>query len=94
MTDSDDVRGLITHIRMIDGEMRKLEAYRAALGTLWADCPYPEHDFGVAGCAWRLDSALIGVGWSDVLRNAMRLETALGVRPETSSSPGRPETTA
>ena len=52
MTDSDDLRALITHIRMVDGEMRKLEAYRAALGTLCADCPYPEQDFGVAGCAW------------------------------------------
>jgi hypothetical protein len=78
MIDSYDVRALITHIRMVDGEMRKLEVHRAALGTLWADCPYPEQDFGVAGCAWRLDGALIGVGWSAVLRNAMRLETALG----------------
>jgi len=81
MLDSDDVRALITHIRVLDGEMRKLEAYRAALGTLWADCPYPEQDFGVAGCAWRLDGALIGVRWSDVLRNAMRLGAALGGPP-------------
>lgn len=78
MTNADDVRALITHIRMVDVEMRKLEANRAALAALWADCPDPAQDFGVAGSAWRLDGALNGGGWSDVLRNAMRLETALG----------------
>ena len=71
----NDVRELCTRIRAINAEMKKLEAYRPALRALVGRDD--EEDSRVAGLAYRLDGALNGGGWSNVVRNAALLEAAL-----------------
>jgi len=76
----NDVRELCARIRAINAEMKKLEACRPALRALVG--PDDEEDSRVAGLAYRLDGALTGVGWSDVVRNAALLEAALEAAPD------------
>ena len=76
----NDVRELCARIRAINTEMKKLEAHRPALRALVG--PDDKEDSRVAGLAYRLDGALNGGGWSDVVRNAALLEAALGAAPD------------
>lgn len=88
----NDVRELCARIRAINAEMKQLEAYRPALRTLVG--PDEGEDSRVAGLAYRLDGALYGVGWSDVVRNAALLEAALESAPDDPASAKRERRTA
>ena len=88
----NDVRELCARIRAINAEMKKLDAYRPALRALVGRDD--EEDSRVAGLAYRLNGALNGSGWSDVVRNAALLEAALGAAPDDPPSAQRRPGTA
>src|SRR5262249_24130082 len=88
----NDGRELCARIPASTRAVKKLEAYRPALGVL-VD-PDDEEDSRVAGLAYRLDGALSVVGWSDVVRNAALLEAALGAAPDDPPSAQRRPGTA
>src|SRR5262249_52675464 len=77
---NDDVRDqvllLIEIIRRTDEEMKRIRVLRPALDELINLSSDPENDDGIAGHAWRLDGAIDGGGWSDIVRNAAELQEA------------------